>query len=100
MPGIFFFAARLITVTSRRRFRNLTSPAGNESQTRQVASCFPSFRTLRLNHKSPHVSLAADVRGSFGGVWLGHAPSPLRIRAANTRWNAALPFAKGCDFRI
>ena len=99
MPGIFFFAARLITVTSRRRFRNLMSPAGNESQS-SLASCFPSFRTLRLYHKSPHVSLAADVRGSFGGVWLGHAPSPLRIRAANTRWNAALPFAKGCDFRI
>ena len=53
--GNFFFAARLITVTSRRRFRNLMSPAGNDSQS-SLASCFPSFRTLRLYHKSPHVS--------------------------------------------
>jgi hypothetical protein len=50
-----FFSRRFSRVTSRRRFRNLISPAGNESPW-PLASCFPSFRTLRLYHKSPHVS--------------------------------------------
>lgn len=47
----FFSAARLVSPAATSH----QCPAGNESQS-SLASCFPSFRTLRLYHKSPHVS--------------------------------------------